>query len=300
MAETEGIPPLPQPVASTVDAVAVIRSLAHVANLREAAERLQPAPKLGGRVSSDEAVELIVRHTAALIRDRPLLAPARRGFLEWSHLPGPAVDELRSQAQRVLNELVADDAAVTADRRTSGAQSALDYAAAVITQERALAAFEKERQTTPILREASRKRVDDYLLYRSMVGPPKTLQGLMRRWERCVEEIADSPGGILFEEFEQDLLVRDYLGDIGALVGPDEQDAFAAPLHACDRRFWELTLEVHTSLRSHFVWAADGWWWFRLPRKPGERFRSYLTSLSPELAGAMGQAGAHPGDRPPH
>lgn len=284
VAELSDMTPLPAS-ASKIDAVGVARSLARVSTVEEAAEHLPPHVR-GGMTpdAAVEAIETVVAHAAELTRKWRLLPPAEVGFLQEHRVEISELDTIRALASRLLDSLLDSDPVQQAESPDEDRRTAFHYAAALLKQERVLEALRGARSEAPTLDGAlsgmDRRRVEDFLLSRSMSGPVSTLTRLVAIWRRLVGQI-ERDDDMGYEDYEQGLIARDYLQDAVSLLSPDAPDGLEVQLRPLDQSFAAGTQSLTTSIREAASWEPRRWWWFRVPRPMGDSFRARLEHVAP-------------------
>lgn len=99
-------------------------------------------------------------------------------------------------------------------------------------------------------------------------GPKRTLVGLSRRWSEFA--IAVEAGYVgYWEEYLNELTVRDLLNDACAAVPADDVAAVSALFEQGDAVYWRAT-EADETGEMERMWRVaddDGWWWRRFPSK---------------------------------
>jgi hypothetical protein len=294
-------------LASKVDAVAIVRSLAHISTPEHAAEHMPPY--IRDRLAPEAAVgavETVVAHAADLTRKWRLLPPAEVVFLREHRRDVSELDAVRALASRLLESLLDPDNLPPEEIRAEDRKTAFYYAAALLKQERVLRAVTRARSEAPTLDGAlsgmDRKRVEDLLLSRSMSGPVNTLARLMSVWQHLVEQI-ERDRDMGYEDYEQALIARDYLEDAVSLLSPDAREGLDVQLRPLDEGFAAGTGSLATSIRPSASWEPQPWWWFRVPRPMGDSFQARLEHVSPaaaqEARTAQEDASSQPGRQAP-
>ena len=189
--------------------------------------------------------------------------------------PGPTpaeIEELRGLAERILRGYIADGenspewAAPGALRRCI----ALRYAEALACQGEILDRFEHldagAHAFQAGLERPERDRVEEFLLYRSLMASFQTVDTLVDRWERCVGWLEDRAMGVVYDEFVDSLNSRDSLDAVPRLLSRRPRDVLQRRIDDADRRFEAATEQLDVSMRAPFrSWESQGWWWFRAP-----------------------------------
>jgi ketosteroid isomerase-like protein len=106
------------------------------------------------------------------------------------------------------------------------------------------------------------------------------LDGLVRRWAAIVGEVAHGYE-LTLDDYRNDMDVRDIIAGVLPLATGTQRQAVEKQLADADRRLRDVTT-VSSSL-----WgdsdadgaAAERWWYFRKPRKPGRALAADLATL---------------------
>jgi hypothetical protein len=101
-------------------------------------------------------------------------------------------------------------------------------------------------------------------------GPKLTLIGLSQRWNAFARAVEAGYVGY-WEEYLNELTVRDLLNDAFTAVPDDDDDAArtAALFEQADAIYWRATKPDETGEMAR-MWRLDdddGWWWRRFPSK---------------------------------
>jgi hypothetical protein len=264
--------------------------------------------EVGGRIAKSfkrpftgEDLRAVLVGAAVLTRETPLLAPTESAFLR-RHLLPPAgafedepgielsvadLDDLRSLAGELIDSYLAaeDESSERPDPRHVAMQSAaLQYAEAILHQQDVLDELGRARlDDTSVhaqLPTADHRRVEDFLLFTG----GKTLDTWIDSWQGCVGWVEDDPEHIVFEPYEPRLRTRDGLATAVSLLTPTSRTFVESQLAPLDERFARATREVSTSIRPPSPWKPQPWWWYRVPSRLGEHFKSRLEYLAPAAA----------------
>jgi hypothetical protein len=127
--------------------------------------------------------------------------------------------------------------------------------------------------------------VSDYLAKRK-VAPHVIglgLAGLIADWERVTDEIADGYG-LGLDDYLNDLDLRQILHDVQRDVPVAWTDALTKRLQAADRHARTHLVPQPTclwgdSVAKRYGWtAAENWWYFHRPRRPGAELAEDLAT----------------------
>ena len=106
------------------------------------------------------------------------------------------------------------------------------------------------------------------------------LDGLMSHWESLVEAV-DEGYDLTFEDYLNDMDLRDILGGALEVTTPDDRAAAEQVIEELDRRFLSLTVECspiwgEKTARENEHDPAVQWWYFRRPKRPAPDFEEEL------------------------
>jgi hypothetical protein len=198
---------------------------------------------------------------------------------------------VRSLSERVLDALITEspDPARLADPRCERArQNALRYAEALVRQEEVLEAVGRLDSSSAPLQAAltgrDRDRITDFLLYRNIQGRFETLDSLTNRWDHTVAWVEKRAESLTHDEYVDRLIGRDWLDDALSLLAPTGRAALEVHVRSYDDRFSRATNELSASIKPPSPWRYQRWWWFRVPPRMGEHFRTRLESVAPAAA----------------
>jgi hypothetical protein len=99
-------------------------------------------------------------------------------------------------------------------------------------------------------------------------GPKRTLVVLSRRWNEFARAVEVGYVGY-WEEYLNELTVRDLLSDACAAVPEHDAATTAALFEQADTVYWRATEPDETGQMAR-MWRLDdddGWWWRRFPSK---------------------------------
>lgn len=262
----------------------ILERLAFGASASDIAAELSASGAEDETCSPDD-VRAAAAHAAVLLREQRLHPPALAGFLQTRPFAGGVTEELPAAAD-LLAAYASDPARNRiVDRPEPDAREriAAEYAAALLLQESLLT----DPPPSP-LRDAlpaeDRQRIDELLLWASMNGPVKTLEGWLASYERLIEWLERDAGSVLFEEHEDKLTARDRLEQALSLSSPEARALLEGHVQSLDERFRATTREVSASIRPAMSWRPSGWWWHRVPATPGEGFSKRLEHASSSVA----------------
>jgi len=197
------------------------------------------------------------------------------------------LDHLRSLAGELIDSYLAaeDESSELPDPRHVAMQSAaLQYAEALVHQRDVLEELRRARLVDTSLHAqmtaADHRRVEQFLLF----SGGKTLDAWVDSWRGCVSWVEDDPELIVFESYEPRLGTRDGLEHALSLLTPTSRTFLESQLAPLDERFAHATREVSTSIRPPSPWKPQPWWWYRVPSRLGEHFKSRLEDLAPAAA----------------
>jgi hypothetical protein len=236
----------------------------------------------------------VVLALAALRQETPRLLPAEAATLRDNphvHLTAADLDDLRISARRVV-EAYLDHGNPSLEfpqpRRSKPHDIALQYAEALLRQEEILEALKDvDPEDLPLqaaLTGADRERVEDFLLYRNLMGRFETLDSLVDQWERSVVWLERDAESCDHEDFSDRLLSRDSLEEALMLISPESGQAGVGHIRALDERFVAASDPVSASIRPNSPWRPQRWWWFRVPHHMGDSFRIRLEHVAPAAA----------------
>ena len=211
----------------------------------------------------------------ALVRDRAPMPTGAAHAAQRDSGGGPLVpnlDEIRQLAERLLTAYLSDDCD-SPDRPRPEVQDdhaiALRYVEALMRQEEVIQALDGvDPGNSPLhasLAAPARERIDEFLLYRSIMGRFHTLDTLVDEWERLVDALEDHPDALLREEYEDWLTTRDVLADALLMLPPPTRREAESEVRCLDSRFLALSRPVAPSIRPASTWQVQRWWWFRMP-----------------------------------
>jgi hypothetical protein len=231
---------------------------------------------------------------AALAHEPPMLTPENARHLRHDPSVRPTaadLDDLRHLGQRLISSFLANDVDSPEFPRPRAIERhhiALQYAEAVLRQEEILEAFRDARaEDLPLqtgLSSAERSRVEDFLLYRNLMGRFETLDSLVDGWRRAVSGAEASAASIGHEDVSDHLMGRDSLAAVLDLISPPSRSLLDSPIRSLDMRFFAATRPVSSSIRPCSPWQPQDWWWFRVPSPMGEHFLDRLTVVAPAAA----------------
>jgi hypothetical protein len=213
---------------------------------------------------------------AALVRER---APMPTGVPQTPQSDSdgepvvPDLDSIRQLAERLLTAYLVDDCD-SPDRPRPEVQEehgiALRYVEALMRQEEVIQALaEVDPGNSPLhasLAGRDRERINEFLLYRSIMGRFHTLDTLVDEWKRLVNALEDHPDAVLREEYEDWLTARDALANALSMLPPPKRWEAESQVRRLDSRFLALSRPVATPIRPASGWRVQAWWWFRVPR----------------------------------
>lgn len=271
----------------------VLRLLAHGQSPAEIARRAGPSAR-SGKPSDARDLKAIFVDARRALAEETLRPPALTAFLEKPRINDSTFDlvDLRDRARELVSEAIilleqpGREASTAVNRANEDAFSyaALRYAEALVRQEDVLEALgHVNRLTAPLhatLTGDDRRRLDDFLLYRNVKGRFETLDSLIDAWDRLVAGLARAPSSLTYDEFTDRLRSRDSLETAVAQVTPLARGPLVAAVAPLDRRYLEHTNAQASSIRRSAAWRVDPWWWFRVPRAPGSRFREQLAAVT--------------------
>ena len=224
-----------------------------------------------------------------MTRSERLLEPVEAVFLLRPGVDSAQLETIGSLAADILQSYL-DGAAADRTEPIDGERRrlVLNYAVAFMKQDAALEAIARARSSAPELDGAlhgtDRRRVEDYLLYRSVNGPRVTLENLMHGWARLIEDLEADGLSLLYEEYENDLGGRDLLAGALPLLSPRARPVLDAPLRSLDERFERATHALPIAHHSTSPWSPVAWWWYHVPKRRGESFDQYLHHFLPDIA----------------
>ncbi len=108
-------------------------------------------------------------------------------------------------------------------------------------------------------------------------GYPMSLQQLLQQWRNFVVRVEQGYADSIYE-YMNELSVRDLLEEILRSVPHGLQKALAQWITPWDKRFAEATREIGRAMLPAVEQEAPLWWWFRIPKNPGEELEEDLRS----------------------
>jgi hypothetical protein len=281
---------------------AVVRLLAAGVPLEAIPERISKQSEAHGPFSVQD-LRGVLADVAAILQEKRLLPPAEAAFIEGfgavlahaalsqetprlspqeaavSLRSDPRVrptatdlDELKVLAERLLQAYLANDGGapeVPSPRTSERHNVALQYAVALVRQEEIVETLKNvHRDTLPFqaaLTGTDRDRIEDFLLYRNLMGRFETLDSLAGQWERSVVWVENDPESYGQEEFADRLISRDALEDALRLLSPISRQTLDSRIRRLDERFYAATRSASQSIRPSSPWKPQAWWWFRVP-----------------------------------
>lgn len=249
---------------------------------------------------SESDVRAALAGVDVLVRDTPLLSPARAGFLGRRLLPpagafggSPGIDvsvehldELRTLAVSLLTAHAThqetDPAEPTAQPAPSMRSAALQYAEAILAQAELIDTLEHAAGDDNSLHAAldprDRLRLRDVLLYRGRTEP------LTARWTRGVDAIQRRSPCVIHETYIDGLSARDAIEEAAGVLSPVGRATLDRRVRPADERLVNATRAVASSVCPSEPWRPQPWWWYRLPRDLSQSFRERLQHVAPEVA----------------
>lgn len=242
---------------------------------------------------ADSEIFEVLAAAAALLRDRWLEPPSQacwnaqrvlRGERPLSHRD---VERLREVARSQMDEALAARALPASNPGTATDDHglALELAARLVRQEDVLAAAggiaAQQESLFATLPSDERARVTDVCLYWRRAP---ALEAWLAKWERFIGFVEDDPGDYLYDEFENELYARDFLGEIERVLTPPSPDLLRRELEPLDARYRAATIALGHPIRAGTWDWRPGWWWHHVPRSAGEQFRALLAVQSPRAA----------------
>lgn len=276
----------------------VLRLLAVGLPVADISERISqgPAPDF-----STDDLRAVLAHAAVVAREASFLPPAQAAFFGRTLLPpaGPIGDQpgvqlsaselpaLRDLAIKLIDQYLEreSDSIEPPDPKHIPMHSAsLQYLEALLRQEEIVDDLRQARLDESSLHAAltgtDRTRIEELLLNRGGTR----LDSLVHRWQRFTGYVESRPDSHAFEDYEQGLRIRDQLQDAISVLTPRAREMLESHVRPADDRFFHATRSVSRSVRPASPWRAQGWWWYRLPRRLGKHFSDRLAHVAPTVA----------------
>jgi hypothetical protein len=100
----------------------------------------------------------------------------------------------------------------------------------------------------------------------------RSITQLLGAWEQFVQSV-DAGYDWSIYEYTNDLSVRDQIAEVLSVLKPGSLQWISDSVAAVDARFRDVTRELDRPLQSG---ADRGWWWRRVPSRPGEELAADL------------------------
>jgi hypothetical protein len=133
-----------------------------------------------------------------------------------------------------------------------------------------------------MLTPRERMLVDRFLSYRYPARSASP-ERLLRDWQRLVEHV-ESGYGHLYEEYTNELGVRDSLEDVASIVSPSSQDKVRVAVRPWDDRFERATAFTQEPIFRQRLCEPARWWWYRIPKRANDSFLRQLEATAMRYA----------------
>lgn len=115
------------------------------------------------------------------------------------------------------------------------------------------------------------RRIERFLTQlENRVGFRRSLEDLIRQWSDFVSEVEAGYENLYIEDYENDLCIRDILQKLIESLSPFGANALERLLKPIDNRFVRATMPVKRPLLPRISEETRGFWWYRVPKNPGE------------------------------
>lgn len=103
-----------------------------------------------------------------------------------------------------------------------------------------------------------------------------SLNSLLNKWRIFVNDVGNGYNNSVYE-YTNSLGVRDILEKAINLLSKDGQNEINQNLNPLDTIFKESTDSMEQSI-SHLKVPGEFWWWYRIPKNPGDELKRDLQS----------------------
>lgn len=131
----------------------------------------------------------------------------------------------------------------------------------------------------------SRERtlVEEFLSCRYPTALTASPERLLREWQRLVERVEHGYED-RYEEYTNELGVRDSLEDVISMVSPSSQDKIRAAVRPWDDRFDRATEFTHEPIFRLGRCEPRRWWWHRIPKDANDSFATQVEATRARYA----------------
>lgn len=115
------------------------------------------------------------------------------------------------------------------------------------------------------------RRIERFLTQlENRAGFRRSLEDLIQEWSDIVSEVEAGYKDLYIEDYENDLCKRDILQELIESLSPSGANALEKLLEPIDDRFIQATMPVKRPLLPPISEEPLGFWWYRVPKNPGE------------------------------
>lgn len=115
------------------------------------------------------------------------------------------------------------------------------------------------------------RRIERFLTQiENQVGFRRSLEDLIREWSDFVSEVETGYENLYIEDYENDLCKRDILQELIESLSPLGANALERLLKPIDDCFIQATMPVKRPLLPWIGEETRGFWWYRVPKNPGD------------------------------